>query len=92
MFNVNLWGKAELMFDKKMVWLEKTARNLMLLVGGVGLIVIYSGFFYLMFKGNDTSALPWYLLLSPWICIYFGLTQTRQLAVLLWFKQKLTRK
>nr|WP_100067673.1 hypothetical protein [Shewanella benthica] len=81
-----------MMFDKKMVWLEKTVRRLMLLVGGMGLIVIYSGFFYLMFKGTDTSFLPWYLLLSPWICIYFGLTQARQLAVILWFKQKLTRK
>ena len=92
MFDVNQWGKAELMFDKKMVWLEKTARRLMLLVGGGGLSVIYSGFFYLMFKGTDTSVLPWYLLLSPWVCIYFGLTQARQLAIILWFKQKLTRK
>ncbi len=80
------------MFDKKMVWLEKMARSLTLLVGGVGLIVIYSGYFYLMFKDNDTSALPWYLLLSPWVCIYFGLSQAKQLAVILWFKQKFTRK
>ncbi len=80
------------MFDKKMIWLEKTARSLMLLVGGVGLIVIYSGYFYLVFKGNGTSDLPWYLLLSPWICIYFGLSQAKQLAIVLWCKQKLTRK
>lgn len=79
-------------FDKKMVWLEKVTRNLMLLVGGVGVLIIYSGFLYLLISGRDTSILPWYLLLSPWICVFYGLTREKQLKVIEWFKKKVVRK
>lgn len=75
-----------------MVWLEKTTRNLMLLVGGVGVLVIYFGFFYLLFSGRDTSILPWYLLLSPWVCIFSGLSHKKQFEVIEWFKNKIVKK
>ncbi|ABV36093.1 conserved hypothetical protein [Shewanella sediminis HAW-EB3] len=79
-------------FDKKMDWLEKVARNVMLFVGISGVLVIYCGFLFLLFSGRDTTVLPWYLLISPWVCIYFGLTQAKQLAVIEWFKHKIVRK
>ncbi|RTR34402.1 hypothetical protein [Shewanella atlantica] len=79
-------------FDKKMDWLEKVTRNVMLFVGVSGVLIIYCGFFFLLFSGRDTSVLPWYLLLSPWVCIYFGLTQAKQLAVIEWFKNKIVTK
>nr|WP_041420396.1 hypothetical protein [Shewanella violacea] len=75
-----------------MVWLEKATRNLMLLVGGLGVLVIYAGFLYLLITGRDTSVLPWYLLLSPWICIFYGLSRDKQLTVFEWFKNLLIRK
>ncbi|QFU25230.1 hypothetical protein FS418_08530 [Shewanella sp. YLB-09] len=75
-----------------MVWLEKVTRNLMLFVGLLGIIVIYLGFFYLLFSGRDTSILPWYLLLSPWICVFYGLSRKRQLEVFEWLKKKIVRK
>ncbi|WP_299787880.1 hypothetical protein [uncultured Shewanella sp.] len=78
--------------SNKMDWLEKVTRNIMLVVGISGVLVIYSGFLFLIFSGRDTSVLPWYLLLSPWVCVYFGLTRSKQLAVIEWFKQKLVRK
>jgi len=78
-------------FDKKMDWLEKIVRNVMLFVGISGVLVIYCGFLFLLFSGRDTTVLPWYLLISPWVCIYFGLTQAKQLAVIEWFKYKIVR-
>ena len=79
-------------FDKKMVWLEKATRNIMLLVGGLGVLIIYSGFVYLLVSGLDTSILPWYLLLSPWICVFYGLNRDKQLKVIEWFKKIIVRK
>ncbi|MCL1147018.1 hypothetical protein AB4298_14560 [Shewanella sp. 10N.261.52.F9] len=72
--------------------LEKATRLMMLVVGCIGLLVIYFGFFYLMFTGRSTAAIPWYILLSPWVCIYFGLTKHQQLAVVRWFTNKWSRK
>ncbi|MGX9461728.1 hypothetical protein ACWXWU_10870 [Shewanella sp. A14] len=60
----------------------------MLVVGVLGVIIIYGGFLYLFFSGRSTAALPWFLLISPWICVYFGLTHIQQVAVIHWFSQK----
>ncbi|MRG34574.1 hypothetical protein GH729_00665 [Shewanella sp. XMDDZSB0408] len=60
----------------------------MLIVGIAGVLVIYSGFLFLLFSGSPTTALPWFLLISPWICVYFGLTQTQQIGVINWFSSK----
>lgn len=70
--------------------IEQWIKKLMLLVGILGVIVIYGGFLYLFFSGRSTAGLPWFLLISPWICIYFGLSQTRQLATINWFINKFT--
>ncbi len=70
------------------MWIEKLLKKLMLIIGIVGVIVIYGGFFYLQFNAEHPNQLPWYILLSPWICIYFGLNPQQQLEVLQWFKKK----
>ncbi|MCG9696910.1 hypothetical protein [Shewanella sp. Isolate11] len=70
------------------MWIEKVAKTLMLVVGIIGVIVIYSGFFYLLFSNKHSGNLPWYILLSPWLCIYFGLNQHQQHDVRQWLKQK----
>ncbi len=75
-----------------MVWLEKATRNLMLLVGVFGVLVIYFGFFYLLFSGRNTAALPWYLLLSPWVCIFYGLPSEKKIEVIEWFRKKFVKK
>ncbi|ACJ30081.1 MULTISPECIES: hypothetical protein [Shewanella] len=75
-----------------MEWLEKTTKWMMLIVGTCGLLVIYFGFFYLMFNGRSTAVIPWYILISPWICIYFGLKQRTQIEVIRWFMSKFSRK
>ncbi|GIU24731.1 hypothetical protein L2719_06975 [Shewanella schlegeliana] len=72
--------------------LERATKLMMLVVGCVGLLVIYFGFFYLLFTGRSTAATPWYILLSPWVCIFFGLSQKKQLAVIRWFVSKWSRK
>ncbi|QBF84963.1 hypothetical protein EXU30_17530 [Shewanella maritima] len=64
----------------------------MLLVGIAGVLVIYGGFLYLLFSGKPTSAIPWFLLISPWICVYFGLTRVQQIAVIDWFAAKFRKK
>ncbi|MCL1159190.1 hypothetical protein K8B83_09880 [Shewanella inventionis] len=64
----------------------------MLIVGILGVLIIYSGFLYLFFSGRSTATLPWFLLISPWICIYFGLTQAQQIAVIYWFVNKFSFK
>ncbi|ABE55219.1 conserved hypothetical protein [Shewanella denitrificans OS217] len=74
-----------------MVALETLLKKIMLIVGLLGVIIIYGGFLYLLFSGRSTANLPWYLLLSPWICVYFGLTLPQQLAAIAWFKAKLKR-
>jgi pantothenate synthetase len=45
-----------------------------------------------LFSGRSTAALPWFLLISPWICVYFGLTHVQQVAVIQWFTHKLSFK
>ncbi|QQX78913.1 hypothetical protein JK628_15260 [Shewanella sp. KX20019] len=75
-----------------MDWLEKATKVMMLVVGCSGLLVIYFGFLYLIFSGNNTAIIPWYILLSPWVCIYFGLRKRTQLEIMQWFINKFTRK
>ena len=72
--------------------LERATKLMMFVVGCVGLLVIYFGFFYLLFTGRSTAATPWYILLSPWVCIYFGLSKSKQLAAIRWFTKKWIRK
>jgi pantothenate synthetase len=72
--------------------LEYLLKKIMLIVGLLGVIIIYGGFFYLLFSGRSTAALPFFLLISPWICVYFGLTHVQQIAVIQWFVQKFTFK
>ncbi|MCL1052095.1 hypothetical protein L2755_21090 [Shewanella abyssi] len=74
-----------------MDWLEKTTKVMMLVVGYSGLLVIYFGFFYLIFSGESTAIIPWYILLSPWVCIYFGLSKRTQFEIMQWFINKFTR-
>lgn len=71
--------------------LEKLMKKIMLAVGIAGVVIIYAGFLYLLFNGYSTAVLPWYLLLCPWICIYFGLTTAQQMAVYHWFSRKFSR-
>lgn len=71
--------------DKKVDWLEKLTKSLFLYVGALGVLVIYSGFFYLLLIGQNDALLPWYILLSPWVCIFYGLKQQQQKAVIHWF-------
>ncbi|WP_243883672.1 MULTISPECIES: hypothetical protein [Shewanella] len=68
-----------------MHWLEKQIKRLLLLVGIAGVMVIYFGFFYLLLSGRSTEPITWYYLLSPWICIFFGLSSLQQYRVLQWF-------
>ena len=72
--------------------LERATKWMMLVVGCIGLLVIYFGFFYLLLSGKSTAAIPWYILLSPWVCIYFCLCQKKQLGVIRWFVSKWSRK
>ncbi|MFT5705567.1 MAG: hypothetical protein ACI8SK_001527 [Shewanella sp.] len=75
-----------------MLWLEKMIKYVLLSVGALGVVVIYGGFFYLLLSGSSTSAIPWYGLLSPWICIFFGLAAHQQMSVIDWFKGQFYRK
>jgi hypothetical protein len=75
-----------------MSWIEKATKGLLLLVGVIGVLVIYFGFFYLLFKPQSATTLPWYILLSPWLCIYFGLSADKQQKSLDWLMQKLMFK
>ena len=74
-----------------MLWLEKITKYMLLSVGVSGVVVIYGGFFYLLLSGRGTSAIPWYGLLSPWVCIYFGLPTHKQISVIDWFKGRFYR-
>lgn len=71
-----------------MMWLEKATKWMMLCVGCTGILVIYTGFFYFLFSSEQANVIPWYALLSPWICIYFGLNHKKQLFILQWFGKK----
>lgn len=75
-----------------MLWLERVIKYVLLSVGVLGVVVIYGGFFYLLLSGRSTLAIPWYGLLSPWICIFFGLPTYKQKSVVVWFKSKFYRK
>lgn len=75
-----------------MAKLEFLIKKIMLIVGVLGVIIIYGGFLYLFFSDRSTAALPWFLLISPWICVYFGLTHVQQVAVIQWFVNKFTFK
>jgi hypothetical protein len=68
--------------------LEQILKKIMLIVGILGVVIIYGGFLYLLFSGRSTAALPWFLLISPWICVYFGLSHLQQVAVISWFANK----
>ena len=72
--------------------LEYLLKKLMLIMGALGVIIIYGGFLYLFFSGRSTAALPWFLLISPWICVFFGLSQVQQVAVFHWFSNKFSFK
>ncbi|GIU26898.1 hypothetical protein [Shewanella colwelliana] len=74
------------------MWIERLTKRLMLLIGIVGVLVIYVGFFYLLFQQQGSATLPWYILISPWLCIYFGLNPQQQVNTRLWLKQKLPFK
>ncbi|WP_254304085.1 hypothetical protein [Shewanella sp. VB17] len=75
-----------------MIWLDKMNKYLLLLVGVLGVIIIYVGFFFLLFSGLNTSVIPWYALLAPWVCIFFGLPTHRQVSVIDWFKRRSFRR
>ncbi|MCL1088554.1 hypothetical protein L2744_02775 [Shewanella profunda] len=75
-------------WQEKALWLEKITKRMMLVVGTLGVLVIYSGFFFLLLSGRTVAVIPWFFLVSPWICIYFGLTQVQQIKVLNWFINK----
>ncbi|QLE85869.1 hypothetical protein FLM48_12825 [Shewanella sp. Scap07] len=74
-----------------MAWFDRITKTMMLVVGVMGLVVIYGGFFYLLFSGRNVAAINWLFLLCPWACIYFGLTPKQQSDVHAWFKRKWTR-
>ena len=78
-------------WQDKALWLEKITKRMMLIVGALGVIVIYGGFFFLLFSVRSVAVIPWFFLLSPWICIYFGLTQVQQASVLKWFVKKVKK-
>ncbi|WP_338592730.1 hypothetical protein VXM60_07810 [Shewanella khirikhana] len=71
--------------------LENYTRKMMLWVGYAGVVVIYGGFLYLLLSGRDTQVIPWYFLLSPWVCVYFGLSDKQQKDVVGWFLTKFKR-
>ena len=72
--------------------LELILKKIMLIVGILGVVIIYGGFLFLFFSGRSTAALPWFLLISPWICVYFGLSHVQQVAVINWFVGKFSLK
>lgn len=73
-------------------WLINGCKKCLLIVGTVGVAIIYFGFFYLLLKGDSTAPIHWFYLVSPWLCIYFGLSHQQQREVLRWLIKKLTFK
>ncbi len=65
-------------WQKQALWLEKITKYMLLGVGGLGVLVIYSGFLFLLLTGGPVANLSWFFFVSPWICIYFGLTEVQQ--------------
>ncbi|WP_394494443.1 hypothetical protein [Shewanella sp. ENK2] len=72
--------------------LEKAMKLTMLTVGIAGIGVIYFGFFYLQYNAELGMTMPWYFLISPWVCVYFGLSEQQQRATIAWFTRKFTAK
>ncbi|MGL4474580.1 MAG: hypothetical protein ACRCT7_09000 [Shewanella sp.] len=72
--------------------IERWTKRMLLVVGIAGVLVIYLGFLYLLISGRSTESISWLFLLSPWACIFFGLSTQDQLATLHWFKAKFSRK
>ncbi|ARD21807.1 MULTISPECIES: hypothetical protein [Shewanella] len=72
--------------------LEKAMKLTMLTVGIAGIAVIYFGFFYLQYNAELGMTMPWYFLISPWVCVYFGLSEQQQSATIAWFTRKFTAK
>lgn len=75
-------------WQEKKRWLEKITKRMMLFVGAFGVVVIYGGFFFLLLSGRSLASLPWFFLISPWICIFFGLDKVQQINVVNWFIKK----
>ncbi|MCL2907778.1 MULTISPECIES: hypothetical protein [Shewanella] len=75
-----------------MHWLETGLKRIMLVLGCLGVVVIYGGFFYLLFSGRSTAAINWFYLISPWLCIFFGLSKRQQHQVIQWFLDKFNSK
>ncbi|MFQ6371465.1 hypothetical protein [Shewanella sp. YIC-542] len=67
-------------------------KRFMLVLGCLGIMVIYGGFFYLLLSGRSVAPIRWYYLLSPWLCIFFGLSKLQQQQVLHWFLRKFKSK
>ncbi|WP_258405672.1 hypothetical protein [Shewanella zhangzhouensis] len=84
-------GQSFALAGPEMLRLEFVLKKLMLWTGYAGVVVIYGGFLFLLLSGQDTRALPWYILLSPWVCVFFGLPSAQQHAVVGWFINKFRR-
>nr|WP_228729964.1 hypothetical protein [Shewanella avicenniae] len=69
-------------------WLISGCKKCLLWVGYAGVVVNYSGFLYLLFSGSSTIPFHWFFLISPWLCIYFGLPHQQQQNVIRWFLRK----
>ncbi|KFZ38114.1 hypothetical protein HR45_06305 [Shewanella mangrovi] len=69
-------------------WLVNGCKKCLLWFGYAGVVVIYAGFFYLLFSGQSTAPIHWFFLVSPWLCIYFGLPSEQQQSVVRWFFKK----
>lgn len=47
-------------WQDKALWLEKITKRMMLIVGALGVVVIYGGFFFLLFSGRSVAVIPWF--------------------------------
>ncbi|MGL5047076.1 MAG: hypothetical protein ACRC6S_05830 [Shewanella sp.] len=75
-------------WQEKALWLDNITKRMMLIIGILGLMVIYCGFFFQLFSGRSVAVISWFFLISPWVCIYFGLTNAQQAKVADWFLKK----
>ncbi|MCH1919059.1 hypothetical protein L9G15_06375 [Shewanella sp. A3A] len=69
-------------------WLINGCKKCLLAVGATGVVIIYGGFFYLLLSGRSTAPIHWFYLVSPWLCIYFGLPHQQQHDVIDWLLKK----
>ncbi|MBV7316812.1 hypothetical protein [Shewanella sp. NIFS-20-20] len=72
--------------------LERWTRRMLLVVGIAGVVVINFGFLYLLLSGHSTESISWFFLISPWLCIFFGLSTADQLAVIHWCRQRFNKR